>query len=87
MQSDNAAAPLLLFHKALKYGIPDVLAISCYESGFADRILAQVLRDSLLDDGYTGHMFIQAIEPHREKLAATLSDYPSYFESVLRTIV
>ena len=91
MQSDDAAAQLLLFHKALKYGIPDVLAISCYEIGFADRMLAQVLRDSLLNDGYTGqytgHMFTLALEPHRETLAATLSGYPSYFEAVLRTIV
>lgn len=86
MQSDNAAAPLLLFHKALKYGIPDVLAISCYESGFADRLLAQVLRDSLLNDGYTGYSFTLAIERHREKLTVTLSDYPSYFESVFNAI-
>jgi hypothetical protein len=91
MQSDNAAAPISLFHKALKYGIPDVLAISCFESGFADRMLAQVLRDSLLNDRYTGQytgdMFTRAIEPHRETLVATLSDYPSYFETVLGTIV
>ncbi|MCA9458706.1 MAG: hypothetical protein KC587_18725, partial [Nitrospira sp.] len=86
IDGNNAASPFLHFHKALKYGIPDTLAISCYESGFADRMLAQVLRDAVLSDGYTGQSFMLAIAPHREKLTATLSDYPSYFESVLTTL-
>lgn len=84
--SESNPAPFLLFHKALKYGIPDVLAISCYESGFADRMLAQVLRDAILNDGYTGPSFTPAMVQHREKMKTTLSGFPSYFESVLSTI-
>jgi len=86
LESESNTIPFLLFQKALKYGIPDVTAISCYESGFADRMLAQTLRDTVMNDGYTDLLFPPAIAQHRERLKSTLTDFPSYFESVMSTI-
>lgn len=85
-ESESDTLSFLLFQKALKYGIPDVTAISCYESGFADRMLAQALRDTVMNDGYTDLLFSPAIAQHRERLKSTLTDFPSYFESVMSTI-
>ncbi|NOT23096.1 MAG: DEAD/DEAH box helicase [Nitrospiraceae bacterium] len=85
--NEASAAPLMHFHKSLKYGIPDSLAVSCYELGFADRMLAQALRTRVLNDGYTGLSFALAINPHRDSLATMLSSFPRYFELVLNTLV
>lgn len=72
--------------KALKYGIPDALGISCYECGFADRMIAQALRDVLITAGYSGLSFFPAVNQHREELRTRLANFPSYFETVLNTI-
>jgi len=71
------------FQKAFKYGLPDILAISCYEFGFADRVLAQRLSDAVVSDGFVGTSFAEAVRAHREVVAATLRDFPSYFTAVL----
>ena len=81
LQSDEAKA-LTLFQKALKYGLPDWLAISCLESGFADRMIAQRLGDAVRVDGYFGEFFAAALVSHRITIEATLRAYPTYFESV-----
>ncbi len=85
-ESENDPAPFLLFQKAIKYGIPDPTGISCYESGFADRMLAQSLRSTLQANGYTALLFLPAVNQHRDTLSRTLREFPSYFESVLATI-
>lgn len=85
--NNEGAAALMLFQKSLKYGMPDWLSISCYEQGFADRVVAQKLRDSVRAEGFSGEFFAAAIEPHRHRLTEVLSDYPSYFESVLTGLI
>ncbi len=84
--SENDPAPFLLFQKAIKYGIPDLTGISCYESGFADRMLAQSLRSTLQANGYTDLLFLPAVNEHRDTLSRTLREFPSYFETVLARI-
>jgi len=81
-QSDEAAV-LNLFQKSIKYGLPDRLSISAYELGFADRVLAQHLRDVVQQAGYTGTSFALAIANYWDDISIALTDYPSYFESVL----
>jgi hypothetical protein len=83
---NGPAAHLLHFQKSLKYGIDDELAISCYENGFADRMLAQKMAETLRNNGFPGTSFMPALDEHRDALRFILSDYPSYFESVLETI-
>ena len=80
---EESTAALTLFQKALKYGLPDRLSISCYEHGFADRVVAQRLCDAARADGFSGEYFAPALESHRERIEAALKDYPCYFESVL----
>ena len=82
LQNDDANA-LMLFQKALKYGLPDWLAISCLEGGFADRVIALRLRDAVREDGYVEEFFEAALTQHRIVIEATLGAYPTYFESVL----
>lgn len=77
------ATPISLFQKALKYGLPDWPSISCYESGYADRVIAQRLCNVVRAEGFSGSFFSLAIKSHRERIEAELKDYPSYFESVL----
>ena len=80
---DDAAAPLLLFQKALKYGLPDWLSISCYEFGFADRVIAQHLGGIVRARGFLEMFFPTALESHGDEIATALNDYPQYFASVL----
>lgn len=85
LDSEDAAA-LRLFQKALKYGMPDWLSISCVERGFADRVIALGLRDLLIQAGYEETYLGPALKPHREIISAFLKGYPTYFEAVLGSI-
>jgi len=77
------AAVVTLFQKALKYGLPDQLSISSYEQGFADRAIAQTLRDGLLSVGYTNTSIKPALSTYRDLIVQILADFPTYFESLL----
>ena len=81
--NDERSAALTLFQKALKYGLPDWPSISCYEQGFADRVVAQRLCNSAREDGFSGEYFAPALVSHRDRIEEVLAGYPSYFESVL----
>lgn len=83
---DEDAAALTLFQKSLKYGLPDWLSISCVERGFADRVIAPGLRDSLIQAGYEGVYFGPALKTHSDTIAAFLKTYPTYFEAVFDSI-
>jgi len=86
MHAEGAGA-LTLFQKSLKYGLPDWLSISCCELGFADRVIAQRLRDVVQGVGYAERFFDSALSLHRDAINASLADYPTYFESVLASRV
>ena len=77
---------LMQFQKALKYGLPDPLSISCFERGFADRVLAQKLRDTLFASGYTGKFAGPGLTERPDLVAAALIEFPTYFESVLEGV-
>lgn len=81
--NSESSAALNVFQKSLKYGLPDEHTISCYESGFADRVIAQHLFSVVRGDGYQGRFFSTAITAHRERIQTALLNYPSYFETVL----
>ena len=85
--SDFNMGSLSLFQKSLKYGLPDLASISCYETGFADRIVAQELTDIVRNNGFFGNFFLDAIKTHEKNIRSTLQVYPSYFESVLSSLI
>lgn len=74
------------FQKYLAYGLPSKLAVSTYESGLADRHIAQDVAIDMWLAGYEGTHFRAALTEYREVIANTLSAYPSYFGVVLDSL-
>lgn len=71
------------FQKSLKYGLPSKLGISAYESGLADRCVAQDVAIGIWLAGYEGSHFSAALADYREVVAGVLAVYPAYFSAVL----
>lgn len=74
------------FQKSLAYGLPSNITVSIYESGLADRQVAQDVALNLWLTGYDGADFRAALNESREVVAITLSVYPSYFRTVLDSL-
>lgn len=81
--TNDAAATLRTFQKAIKYGLPDALSISAYDRGFADRAVALSLSNSLQESGYANAHFGTALTTQRDVIVNALANYPTYFEAVL----
>jgi len=81
--NEESSAALTVFQKSLKYGLPDTLTISCYDYGFADRVVAQRLCAQVRADGFAGQYFEPALAPHRSRIDEVLAELPSYFAAVL----
>lgn len=79
----EGSATLKDFQKSLKYGLPSKLAISAYESGLADRCVAQDVAIEIWLAGYEGSHFSPALAEYREVVAGVLATYPAYFSAVL----
>lgn len=77
------ALSLLLFQKALKYGLPNNQYISCYEFGFSDRFLAQHICDVLMFEGFFEDEFYKATKSHLHVIQRILALYPSYYSTIL----
>ncbi len=80
------AGALNEFQKSLSYGLPNKLAVSIYESGLADRYIAQDAAIDIWRAGYEGTNFRAALNEHREVVANALSAFPSYFGMVLDSL-
>ena len=84
--NDADAEVLNEFQKSLAYGLPSSIAVSIYESGLADRQVAQDVALNIWLTGYEGTDFCAALDEYREVVAVTLSAYPSYFRAVLDSL-
>ena len=82
-QEDEVAKPILQFHKSMKYGLPDPLSVSCFEWGFADRVIAQHVSSTLKENGYQLEYFDPSLEEYHSLIGHVLTRYPSYFESLI----
>lgn len=80
------AGVLSEFQKSLAYGLPSRLAVSTYESGLADRHIAQGVAIGLGLAGYDGQNFRAALPEYREMVGGVLAAYPSYFGAVLESL-
>lgn len=80
------AGALNEFQKSLAYGLPSKLTVSIYESGLADRQIAQDVALDIWLTGYEGTDFRAALTEYREVVANALSAYPSYFGLVLDSL-
>lgn len=75
-----------LFQKSLKYGLPDQLAISVFESGFSDREVASKIRNALLAVGYPYAYIGPALRESKPVIKEVLNELPSYFLGVLESL-
>lgn len=80
------AGTLNEFQKSLTYGLPSKLAVSIFESGLADRHIAQEVAMDVWLDGYEGSHFSGALAEHRQVVENVLTKYPSYFGAVLDSL-
>jgi hypothetical protein len=80
------AGALNAFQKSLAYGLPSKLAVSTYESGLADRHIAQKVAIEIRLAGYEGFNFRAALPEHRALVVRALAAYPAYFEKVLDSL-
>ncbi len=70
---------LHLFQKQLKYGLKSKTSVSAYESGFADRVIAQEL-SKIIGDGKSKLEFIHSLKINNEECMSLLKRYPKYYE-------
>lgn len=72
------------FQIKLKYGLPSRKAVTFYELGFSDRVIAQHLTE-LLGEGRSGkRASISQLRNNGEAITNLLADYPTYFQIVLQ---
>ncbi len=83
---DGEADALNAFQKSLAYGLPSKLAVSTYESGLADRYIAQHVASEISVAGFQGNHFRAALPEYHEVIAGVLAAYPSYFGTVLDSL-
>lgn len=83
---NNNDSAFILFQKSLKYGLPDTLSISIYETGFSDRVIAQRLTNGLILLGYQDSFVGLEFKMYNFLIEEILANYPSYFKSVLASI-
>lgn len=80
------AIVLQFFQKSLKHGIKDRLSISIFDAGFADRVIATDVAEALRSSGYSEQYVSNALKTHRPVIAASIAQYPAYFNNVLKNI-
>jgi hypothetical protein len=83
---DELAGEIAVVSKRLKYGLPDRSAITFYEIGFADRIVAMRLA-GLFPLVVDRLMAIATLRAHADGARELLSTFPSFFQTVLDELV
>lgn len=78
---------LQIFQKHLKYGLPSETAITLYEMGFADRVIAQDLALSLGLMSIEKQEIIEELKKNKEKSQEVMAKYPSYFQNEMLRIL
>lgn len=77
---------LNLLQKRIKYGLPTQLAISFYEIGFADRIVAMDLAQQFHTFSNIRRNLIENIKTQKNDILNVLEKYPEYFKNQLNII-
>ena len=76
-----------LLQKRLKYGLPNQECIAYFEAGFAERVIAQALSNAILwETAKTSSDARKLTRKYPDDFEALLSDFPSHFTDVFRTI-
>jgi POLQ-like helicase len=82
----DAIELLRLLQKQIRYGLLSSLAITLYELGFADRVVAQELA-TVLGGSSSRRRVIRRMAARQTVLRNVLRKYPSYFTAVLNNVL
>ncbi len=75
-----------LFSKRMKYGLPDSKSIIIFELGFSDRFIAQTIAERIPNHFNSKSEIQRYLRRNKDVYEIILSDYPSYFLSILNKI-
>ena len=78
---------LTVLQKKVKYGVPNVTAISVCESIFNDRLLAINIARILSDDNIETDKILNVLKDHSEEIFIFLDSYPKYFRDKLSVLM
>ena len=78
---------LTLLQKKVKYGVPNMTAISICESVFNDRLLAIELTQILSDANIGTDKILNMLKAHSEEIFSCLDSYPEYFKDRLSVLM
>ncbi|WP_165733634.1 DEAD/DEAH box helicase [Polaribacter sp. 20A6] len=75
-----------ILQKRIKYGLPSELAISFFELGFADRVIAIDLSKKFPQYSVKRNLLMDQISANQIAFIDALSIYPSYYTNILKTM-
>ncbi len=78
---------LQLLQKKLKYGLPTDTAISLYELGFSDRVIAQDLATSLKLAATQKKYLVKELKNNRGNAMKVIEKYPMYFQERMSELI
>lgn len=78
---------LTLLQKKVKYGVPNMTAISICESVFNDRLLSIELAQILSDANIGTDKILNMLKAHSEEIFSCLDSYPEYFKDRLSVLM
>lgn len=78
---------LTLLQKKVKYGVPNMTAISICESIFNDRLLAIKITQILSDANIGADKILNILKAHSEEIFSCLDSYPEYFKDRLSVLM
>ena len=75
-----------LLQKRLKYGLPSQDAISYFETGFSERVVAQKVANVIWEVAKSPAEARALVKEHVENVEPIMKTFPSYFEAVFEAI-
>jgi len=78
---------LFKLQKQIKYGLPSTTDTIIFEIGFSDRVIAQLINNSLKTTSQNKNRILSAITRKHKSLKKCLSTFPSYYNKVLDNIL
>lgn len=78
---------LAVLQKKVKYGVPNMTAISVCESVFNDRLLAVKISQILSDENIEMDKILNVMKDYSEEIFSFLDSYPKYFKDKLSVLM
>lgn len=76
-----------MLQKKVKYGVPNVTAISVCERVFNDRLLAIKISQILSNENIEADRILKVLKDYSEEIISFLDSYPTYFKDKLSVLI